>query len=56
MYLLNDFENLAVVALRDDELVDVLLPLDLNRGERLQKLGRCLLGLLPVLWLVVLKY
>ena len=39
LYLLNDFENLAVVALCDNEFVDVFLPFDLHGGERLQKLG-----------------
>ena len=30
VYLLNDFENLAVIALSDDELVHVLLTLDVD--------------------------
>ena len=37
-YLLNDLEDLAVVALSDDELVHVLLSLDVNRTQDLQLL------------------
>ena len=37
-YLLNDLEDLAVVALGDDELVHVLLSLDVNRTQGLQLL------------------
>ena len=37
-YLLNDLKHLAVVALRDDELVHVLLPLDVHRTQDLQVL------------------
>ena len=33
VYLLNDFENLAVIALSDDELVHVLLTLDVDRSK-----------------------
>ena len=34
-YLLNDLEDLAVVALGDDELVHVLLSLDVHRTQGL---------------------
>ena len=37
-YLLNDLEDLAVVALGDDELVHVLLSLDVHRTQGLQLL------------------